>query len=400
MANVDATVLLDFVSSLAVLGLLVVSFSALAPSLKIGWFAPPLLGLFFGLVVGLQMSMPLSPTDGVIIDMRNVPIVLAGAFLGLRGLLTCLAIAVAFRLGIGGVGMVAGVAGMLIAGCVGYVWSITAARFRGGDTRKLLILGLGVNLHMLSAFLVPADIMRWYFTEAAPTMFVLNCLCVPAFGWMLLRVQYQVLQQAHLSAAAQVDPITRLLSLDAFTREVSHFHAADDAHRIAAVAAITLKNASWLKKTWGDDAHDKALGALRIRLAALFNDQRPLGIDPSSRILVPIAAREVQDLRPLRKALRRLASETPLSLDDDINVPLAVLVESFNIRSPSRPDLTALDIRQSISARRHTSDSAGTVHDRASHTADPSLPNGICSQTFRRLFDETDTKMRRVIRQG
>ena len=401
MANVDATVLLDFVSSLAVLGLLVVSFSALAPSFKSGWYAPPALGVFFGLVVGLQMSMPLSPTDGVIVDMRNVPIVLAGAFLGLRGLLACLGIAIGIRLGIGGLGAVAGVIGMLIAGTVGYIWSLTRERLRIRDGPRLALLGLGVNLHMLSALVVPVDIMRWYFVEAAPTIFVLNTLCVPVFGWMLLREQNHILRQAHLSEAAQVDPLTRLLTLGAFTREVTHFNISDNEKRVAGIAAITLKNAPWLKTTWGEDAASHALGALRIRLTGLFQDQRPLGIDQRDRILVPLTAREMQDLRPLRTTLRRLAADNPLTLDGGIDVPLSVLVESFQIHEPNRADRTLQDIRRSVSARRQNNVNKASLDRLGSrHAPDRTIPKGICSTTFHRLFDETDAKMRREARQS
>lgn len=401
MANVDATVLLDFVSSLAVLGLLVVSFSALAPGLKSGWYAPPLLGVFFGLVVGLQMSMPLSPTDGVIIDMRNVPIALAGAFLGLRGLLVCLAIAIGMRLGIGGLGTAAGVIGMLIAGAVGCIWSVTRDRLPSGDGARLLLLGLGVNLHMLSAFAVPADIMHWYFSEAAPTIFLLNSLCIPAFGWMLLREQNHIQRQARLAEAAQLDPVTRLLTPRAFARELSHFTASDNGNDVAGIAAITIKNAGWMKTTWGTDCVDQALGALRIRLNRLFQDQRPLGVDSRNRILVPLTAHEMQDLRPLRKTLRRLASDTPMTLDGGIDVPVSVLVESFKVHQPNRVEQTLADIHRSMPRRRQPHEGKRSLDARnPGPGGDATIPQGMCRKTFRRLFDETDAKMRQAARQG
>ncbi|WP_299613210.1 LytS/YhcK type 5TM receptor domain-containing protein [uncultured Tateyamaria sp.] len=400
MTFVGVPVLLDFVSSLAVLGLLVVGFSALAPSLTYKWFSAPLLGVFFALVVGLQMSMPLSPTDGVIIDMRNVPIVLAGAFLGLRGLLICLVISIAFRAGLGGVGTMPGIIGMLIAGGVGYAWSLAQPLLKFGDIGKLGVLGLLVNLHMLSAFTAPPQIVEWYFAQAAPTIFVLNMICVPALGWLMMRTQYLVAHQAQLAASAHVDPITRLLTTNAFAREVAHFHSADAQRRVQGMVALTLKNAAWLDKTWGETATVQALGALRVRLSEMFHDNRPLGADGQQRVLIPVTVSEMQDLRPLRHALRRLASDMPFSLDGDVEVPLSVLVETVSFRNPDNPDETLKDIRRSASVRRSGGARQGPAPRPAGRDIDMSTPAGVCSATLRRLFDETDAQLQRVARQS
>ena len=401
MGFVGVSVLLDFVSSIAVLGLLVVGFAALGPALKSRWISAPLLGLLFACVVGLQMSMPLNPTDGVIIDMRNIPVVLAGAFLGLRGLLTCLCLAIAMRIGLGGIGAFAGVLGMMIAGGIGYAWAQTRHRFRCSSGWALAILGLAMNAHMLSAFAVPVDIMQWYFLYAAPTVFVLNVTCVPALGWLLLREQDTIKRHADLSAAAQVDPVTRLLTPDAFSREVSHLHAADSDLRIAGMIALTLKDGAWLKSTWGEDARDQALGGLRMRLVALFGDARPLGRDAQNRVLVPVTEGEMRNLRPIRHTLRRLASETPMRLDGDVAVPLSVVAESVTFRHPDKPLETLKDIRNAASARRSPPSGAkGRTAPRPARQIDTTLPTGVCRATFKRLFDETDAHLRQAARSG
>ncbi|WP_147110328.1 LytS/YhcK type 5TM receptor domain-containing protein [Tateyamaria sp. syn59] len=399
MAVVDATVLLDFVSSLAVLGLLVLSFSALAPALRSGWYVAPTLGAFFALVVGLQMSMTLSPADGVIVDMRQVPIVLAGAFLGFRGLAVCLCIAVSMRLAIGGIGMPAGVLGMLLAGVSGYVWGSLRHRLPLNDVGKLGVLGLITNLHMLSAFVAPSDIMHWYFTAAAPTVFFLNMCSVPTIGWLLLREVNLVERTAFLSASARLDPVTRLLPTPAFAQEVAHFHASQDDHRLGGVIAVTLKTSSWLRRTWGDQSVAQALGVLRLRFGATVGDQRPLGIDSRDRILIPVTETEMRDLRPLRRTLRRCASETPLVIDDSIEVPLAVLMESFALRHPHAPDETAKDIQRATAARTPAA-KRRTTRKKTRQPNDASMPKGLCRTTYQRLFDETDAHMRRAVKQG
>ncbi|MBY5934685.1 hypothetical protein KUV51_16880 [Tateyamaria omphalii] len=398
MALVDATVLLDFVSSLAVLGLLVLSFSAVAPALRSGWYVAPGLGVFFALVVGLQMSMPLSPAGGVIVDMRNVPIALAGAFLGLRGLITCLCLAIAMRIAIGGVGVPAGVLGMLLAGSVGYGWAVLKDRLPLRDSGKLIVLGMAMNLHMLSAFAAPAEIMRWYFVEAASTVFLLNLICVPSAGWLLLREQNLLARTAVLSASAKLDPVTRLLSVNAFSQEVSHFHASDRDRSVAGILAVTMKSARWLKRSWGDDAVEQALGVLRLRIGAVLPDQRPLGLDHTQRILIPVTATELSDLRPLRNAVRRSASDTPITIDNSIQVPLAVMMESYALHQPDRPDETTRDIQRATAPRSAAGPAKRNRSRHQNRPADASMPKGLCKTTYHRLFDETDAHMRRALR--
>ena len=396
MTLIDAAQLLDFVSSIAVLGLLVIGFSAVGPALKVGRVGPLVQGGFFGLVVSLQMSMPLSPAEGVIVDMRNVPIVLAGAFLGLRGLLVCLCIAVGTRIGVGGVGMASGVAGMLIAGAVGFAWSRFAPSRISHDWLRLTLLGVLVNLHMLAAFILPPDITTWFFYEAATTILMLNLLSVPTIGWLLMREQHRDAAHARLAAAAQLDPSTRLLSLDGFAHEVSHFDASNPDNRIEGVIAITLKNARWLRQTWGDDAVDKTLGALRIRVNRLWPDTRPLGIDARRRLLVPITRSEMQDLRPLRMSLRQLATKTPFVLDGNVEVPASILMENFRLHHPELPAATLRDVNRSGSERRaKPRPRVKSTRTPLVHHSEIPLPEGLSLSTMGRLFDVADAGLKR-----
>lgn len=396
MGFIGTAELLDFVSSLAVLGILVIGFSALGHRLKRGPIAPLIQGGVFGLVVVLQMSMPLSPTEGVLVDMRNIPIVLAGAFLGLRGLCVCLVIAVATRVGLGGVGTASGVLGMLIAGSVGHIWARAVIHMNTPDWAKLLRLGLVMNLHMLSAFIAPADIMRWYFLEAAPTVLLLNLICVPLIGALLMREQHVASTQARLAAAAQVDPVTRLLFVDAFAREITHFNASHPGDAIGGVVAVTVKDAGWLRDTWGAAALDQTLGALRVRVSAACSDGRPFGLDAKRRVLIPVTDREMRDLRPFRKAIRRLATEAPFLLDGNVELPLSVVVENFSLRQPDRADTTVQDIRRSATARRVPSKPKAPIAHLNHVSSDAPLPDGLSSATLGRLFDQADAGLRRA----
>ncbi|MEO0864573.1 MAG: LytS/YhcK type 5TM receptor domain-containing protein, partial [Pseudomonadota bacterium] len=119
----------DFVSSLSLVLLLASAYSAIYRRItKRRTTTDVVLGALFGLVTLFQMHRPFEPVEGLIIDLRNVPIVLAGAFLGWPGLLACLGIAVATRLNVGGVGMVSGVMAMCMVAAIGRTWRSATRR--------------------------------------------------------------------------------------------------------------------------------------------------------------------------------------------------------------------------------------------------------------------------------
>jgi len=118
----------DFAASLALIFVLALAYGALHRRMPEVISPQFVLGTLFGIIACLEMQRPLQPFDGVLIDMRNVPIALAGAFLGRSGLAACLVIALTSRLYLGGAGAIAGVTGMMVAGGMGYLWHILTIR--------------------------------------------------------------------------------------------------------------------------------------------------------------------------------------------------------------------------------------------------------------------------------
>jgi len=141
--------------------------------------AQTLLALAFGMVAMLQMSAPLEMMPGVILDMRNVPIALAGAFLGWRGALLCLTMAVITRASIGGVGMISGVAGMMVSCTAGYLWSRATTSARRRSLAQLIAFGLIVSAHIGTALLLPWEACIAFFSNAALPMMLLNLASLP-----------------------------------------------------------------------------------------------------------------------------------------------------------------------------------------------------------------------------
>ena len=120
----------------------------------------------------LLMSFPIAVREGVIFDLRAVPIVLAG-FLGGASLAVVVAvIAGAYRLALGGAGAWPAVAGILLTAAVGVVGSMLL-KGRRPRTGSFLALGGAAALTNLTGPILLPSYMRWE---------VLEQIALPAVG--------------------------------------------------------------------------------------------------------------------------------------------------------------------------------------------------------------------------
>ncbi|SDY19855.1 LytS/YhcK type 5TM receptor domain-containing protein [Citreimonas salinaria] len=140
-------------------------------------------GCAFGAVAVLLMAMPLRIADGVIVDMRAVPVALAAAFLGLRGGAVALFMAIAMRLWIGGIGTGAGIAALLFGAIAGFAWS-QETRPAERSARDYLQLAAMVSLGLWTIVLLPTQAAIGVLTAALPLV-LLNMLVLPPAAFLL-----------------------------------------------------------------------------------------------------------------------------------------------------------------------------------------------------------------------
>ncbi len=110
-------------------------------------WTPWVMGLLFGVVTLLGMRMPVRYTEGIIYDGRSIVLTLAGVFGGGVTALVAGAIALIYRLALGGPGVWAGSA--TIIACAGLGWAFRR-RYRHdvADLRLGDLYGLGVVTHL------------------------------------------------------------------------------------------------------------------------------------------------------------------------------------------------------------------------------------------------------------
>lgn len=310
----DIDILLDFVSSLALVAILALAYGTLRRRFSGPTMAPVLLGFLFGTVTIIQMHTPLTPMEGLIIDMRNVPIALAGAFLGLRGLAVCLIMAMATRYGIGGVGWISGVAGMIVAGGAGLAWDRLTRHRSVRGARPLMALGVVMCSHLVAAVLLPVDIAIWFLTVAAPPIVALNLVSIPLVGALLERERQLMAGETRLKASASTDPDTGLLTQAAFAREVSLASSAGRTSPVAGILIVGIGNRKDLAQLHGSEGLAQVSGALRHRLKSMITHCELLGQSDNGDILVPLLADEMTDRAEIETALRRGLTNCAIAL--------------------------------------------------------------------------------------
>lgn len=143
-------------AGLLILGLLVYSYvgrwlSSHRPELR--GKRQLILGLLFGAITVLMMIERIEVRDGLFIDARWVPVALVGLFEGMPAGLLSAAVGAAYRLWLGGAGMLPGVGSLLLTGLAAGL----AHRWAGGGERvswrHTLALSVVVYLIVVGAYL-------------------------------------------------------------------------------------------------------------------------------------------------------------------------------------------------------------------------------------------------------
>ena len=299
----STSVFFDIAAALAITALLAESYGFVRRKMAGTDYAPFILGVLFGLMALTQMFTPVEPYEGVFIDMRCVPITLAGAFLGWRGLIPCLAIGVATRYGLGGVGTAAGISGMFFAGLVGVVWARKTSHINRRGLGSLLALAGAMSIHVTSGVLVPYDMAVWFFSVAALPMVMVNLVAVPFIGALLERENRRIQHENRLSAAATRDPDTGLLTGPAFVRDLTNTYATQPFGTFAGFLVVSPDVGMWSSMTglFGGNSRtpvDAQTLAQNVDHAGLA------GMCADGSALIPLTAWEVENISRIKSGLR------------------------------------------------------------------------------------------------
>ncbi|MBY4894552.1 hypothetical protein KUL25_17475 [Rhodobacteraceae bacterium N5(2021)] len=299
----SVTFIVDVIVAIAVSALLGEAYGGVRRKLSGKALAPFALGALFGVIALILMLRPIEPYDGLLIDLRNIPIALAGAFLGWRGLLPCLFIAASTRIGMGGIGATAGVVAMIMAGGAGCFWAWYVQRFDKRSFKMLLVLAIAMSSHLLAGFVLPDDLAAWFFTTAALPLFAMNLLAIPLIGYVLERENRRIQREHRMAAAMTRDPETGLLTGAAFVRDVTNAFAALPYGTFSGFLKISVNTGGWHLSERFFGAAEKAVldGPF---LAQHMEHAQYAGMAIDGSVLVPVTAYEIDTVSRVKSHLR------------------------------------------------------------------------------------------------
>lgn len=264
--HLPVATLFDFASTIAVLALLAVAHGVARDRLASGLVRESLLGLLFGLSAVGAMLDPLVLADGVLFDMRNLPIGLAGAFIGPVGALVAMVLAAVMRISLGGDGMVAALTAMVIAGAAGMLWRHLADRLQFGRFVGPLLLGALISLHLVSIAGLPRDSVVAALQTVAPTLLLLNLAGSLVISSLIAREDKNLEQRERLDFETVTDPLTGIANRRGFERRAVASSRPRRTRAGNAVLMIDIDHFKTINDDFGHTAGDDILRQIGRRL--------------------------------------------------------------------------------------------------------------------------------------
>ncbi len=357
-------VLADFVSSLGLLAMLAMVYGIMRRKLPGTALAPQVLGVLFGLVAVIQMYSPLSPVDGVIIDMRCIPVALAGAFLGLRGLLICVVIAGAARISIGGIGWMSGVVSIILAGSAGTLWNHL---MRGAARRSLLaIFGLAamMSFHIAAVLFLPHDVAIWFVSVAMPVVLLLNLTALPLVAVLMERervaMDLEALERGDLGESSS----SGFLAPDAFARTLAQMGILPPLDGAVTMVAIEVRRRALLTTFWGAGTEGRVMRELRRRLEEILPHGGQMGLVRGEVILLALPSLGPAALAELTTRIRRDVGGIPIAVPGMASIRPAIALR--HARFDAMPTL-----REAMAGLR-----IGTARSLSAPVAGPAMRTG------------------------
>lgn len=199
---------LSLIESLGLAALVSTIYSALNRSSIKDKYKTIFFGITFGIAAIAAMMKPVELGDGLIFDARVVMLTLAGAYGGWISGAIAIVIAAAYRFFQGGLGIYAGMLGILIAGAVGtiFAWAIDKP-YRLSDHAALGVLA---SLQILSLFALPWDLAIDLLAHIGPLLAIVNLIGVLTVGSFLKWEEGRETTVRTMKLDANIDFLTKL----------------------------------------------------------------------------------------------------------------------------------------------------------------------------------------------
>jgi len=177
-----------------------------------------LLGVLFGCGAVLSMTAPVELMPGIFVDSRATMVILSSFFGGPLAALLSAAITIAYRIYMGGQGVLAGSLALFIAMAIGlaghYLFHADAYKVR---KRHIFLLAAVSPLTMLSLLVLPSELALQILATSALPVVAVRIIGVVFLGLVMVGEQNRSRAEARIRRMAYVDELSGLANRRAFS---------------------------------------------------------------------------------------------------------------------------------------------------------------------------------------
>ncbi len=273
------------------------------------------MGCVMGVAAIVAMISPIPFADGVIVDMRNLIVGLSGAFFGVAGALVTAILAVIMRVSIGGTGMTAGVAGIVLSATLGLAWARWVRPRMKYEIPAHIVLGLMISGHLFSAALLPAALLWDFMISLAPWLTVLNVIGALVIGALIAHEKRIAQTRSALISAASTDPLTNLLNRRSLIELFDNLVRPKQPDSGTAMLSFDIDHFKKINDTHGHLWGDQVLIELKKRIASCLRPSdlfARIGGDEFLIVLSDVSQTETVDIA---ERCRAVICQHPLSYE-------------------------------------------------------------------------------------
>lgn len=345
----------DYSASLSLVGILAIGFGTVRRKLGTRSSADIWLGAMFGLVSMLQMNLPIEPMPGLIIDLRNIPLALCGAFLGWRASLIALLIAVGTRLSIGGVGVWSGMVAMTISVCAGHLWARLTRNAPKRHGVHFVLLALMMSTHLAAAMVLPHNVMVWFLSNAGLPLFGLNLLSISVVAMLIEAEMIRLSTMSRLKAAVNQNPDTGLLTREAFTRELAILRSSVGASAKVGLMNVSVRIDGGLDQLLSQSEKEFCTGVLRHRIKECLGETALVCENGPTSALVAFETGHTLDRQAAETSVRRAICQEPVQLPGGLNTRISIeVVHDVSIKAADNLGGIIEDLMRNKSKLKHS----------------------------------------------
>lgn len=222
-------------------------------------------GLAFGLGAAAAMTSPAVLAPGFLVDSRATFVAAAGAFAGPLAAILAWAISLAYRIALGGAGVLPGMVTLSMALTVGLLWRYAWFKRRPVDTAGLALLACGISVQNLLIPLLPIEMTPRFMLFVASTMTGSAFLATFILCTMMLRESRLIAREKSLLDDAFTDALTNLPNRRAVFGAEASLVAASSARGYVTLL-VDIDHFKAVNDGYGHDAGDAALCILAATL--------------------------------------------------------------------------------------------------------------------------------------